>query len=462
MSHPVGTLVRMELVEGFVVGTAYEPVVSRPVFDGLALVQAGVAKLLHNDLEPGDIHEALVLIDEFERLGRQLDAAKLRLHESVDRTGVYAVDGHRGAKPMIANAGKLSGPEAAARQKTMKVLQALPLVAEAFRGGDIATCMVNKLGRVYSNPRVRDFMGEADSWFLSHALSDSYELFDVTVSEWERLADEDGADQKDKRHERARNHQLYQDEDGQWHWKGQTSACDGAISKDVFDAFEKVEFDIDWQWAKDTYGDDANSTHMPRTAAQRRADAFAKIHVYAAKQLAADGGPAVTTDIVIDDETFERETARLVGENVPADDPQRDDYACHTMSGARLHARSVVARALLGALRRNVIGADGVTIDLGRRRVFNGYARIAAKLNASECYWPGCHVNVNNCQIDHLTPYSNRDGPGGPDPGGGLTNPHNGAPACGKHNRHKERGYTVTRLPDGTIEIRRPDGTILT
>ena len=80
----------------------------------------------------------------------------------------------------------------------------------------------------------------------------------------------------------------------------------------------------------------------------------------------------------------------------------------------------------------------------------------AAQLNAHECYWPGCHVNVKNCQIDHLTPYSealNR--------GGGLTNPHNAGVACGKHNRHKERGYTVERTADGTIEIRRPDDSIL-
>ena len=446
----------MELVADFEVGTADVPLLPRPVFDGLTLLQAGVAKLLHHDLDTRDTHEALAVIDEFERLGRQLDAAKLRLHETIDATGVYAVDGHRGAKPMIANAGQLSGPEAAGRDKAMRVLQTLPLVAEAYRAGDVSSCMVRKLGRVHSNPRVRPFMTEADSWFLSHALNDTYEFFEITVDEWERLADEDGANQRDSRHERARNHTMTQDEDGEWHWKGQAAAFEGAISKDIFDAFEKIEFDIDWQWAKDNYGDDANSTHMPRTAAQRRADAFAKVHIYAAKGLAAETGHQITTDIVIDDETFERETACLMGEDVPTDDPQREDYACHTMSGARLHARSAVARALLGCLRRDVIGADGVTIDLGRRRVFTGYARIAAKLSATECYWPGCHVSVSSCQIDHLTPHAQSR-----DRGGGLTNPANAGPCCGKHNRHKERGYTVRRLADGTIEIRRPDGTIL-
>ena len=450
----------MELVADFLVGAADDPSLPRPVFDGLTLIQAGVAKLLHHELSSADTHEALAMIDEFEALGRQFDAAKLRLQETIERSGVYAVDGHRGSKAMIAHAGRLSGSEAAGRDKAVRVLQTLPLVAAAYRAGDISTCMLKKLGRVHSNPRVRGFMAEADAWFLSHGLNDNYELFDITVSEWERLADQDGADQRDARHERARNHQMHQDEEGQWHWKGQAAAYDGAVSKDIFDAFERIEFDIDWQWAKDNYGDDANATHLPRTAAQRRADAFAKVHVYAAKGLAAEGGPTITTDVVIDDETFDRETARLMGEDVPVDDPQREDYACHTMSGIRLHPRTAVARALLDYLRRDVIGADGVTIDLGRRRIFTGYARIAAKLNASECYWPGCHVNVNSCQIDHLTPHAQARDRGGGE-GGGLTNPENAGPCCGKHNRHKERGYSVRRLRDGTIEIRRPDGTVL-
>jgi hypothetical protein len=447
----------MTLIEDFVVGIADDSLLPRPVFDGMVLMQAGVAKVLHNGVDVADTHEALELISSMERLGRQLDAAKARVHESIDRTGVYAIDGHRGAKTMIAHTGKLSLAEAAARQKVVKVLEALPLVANAYRCGEISSCMVRKLGKVHSNPRVRGFMADADGWFLEHALNDTYEFFDLTVSEWERLADEDGAELRDARHERNRNHTMDQNDEGEWEWKGSASAYDGAISNDVFEAFEKIEFDIDWQFAVDHHGDKANSTHMPRSAAQRRADAFAKVHVYAARALAEAGGPVITTDVQIDDETFERESLKLIGEDVAPADPTRDDFACHTLSGSRLHPRTAVAHALLGFLRRNVIGADSVTIDLGRRRNFTGYARLAAQLNSCECYWPGCHVGVHHSQIDHLHPYTETSDRGG----GGLTNPNNAGVACGKHNRHKERGYSVSRLPDGTIEIRRPDGTIL-
>lgn len=456
---------RMTLWAEIEVGTADETLLPRRAFDGLALIQAGVTKLLCTDTDTHHSPEALELIHTLESVARQVDAARSDLFASIDRTGVHAVDGHRSAKPMIASTSKLSNAEATARQKTARVLEALPEVAKLYLEGEISTCMVRKLGRVYGNPRVRELMIDADSWFAQHALDDTYEYFDLVVSQWEDLADEDGAEQRDARHERSRNHQMYQDEEGQWLWKGSTTAYDGALISDVFQAFEQIEFDIDWTWAVDNYGDEANSTHMPRSAAQRRADAFAKVHEYAARAFKAETGHEITTDIVIDDETFERETLRLAGEDpdetMGPNDPTRDDYASHTLTGHRLPARATVARALLGHLRRNVIGADGVTINLGRRRLFTGYARLAAQLNATECYWPGCHVNVSHCQIDHLTPHAERDGPGGPDPGGGLTNPANAGPCCGKHNRHKERGYTVRRRADGTIEIRRPDGTQL-
>ena len=76
-----------------------------------------------------------------------------------------------------------------------------------------------------------------------------------------------------------------------------------------------------------------------------------------------------------------------MGEEVTPADPTREDFTCHTLTGSRLQPSTAVAHALLGHLRRNVVGADSVTIDLGRRRSFTGYARLAAQLNASECYW---------------------------------------------------------------------------
>jgi hypothetical protein len=221
------------------VGTTADTLLSRPAFDGLALVQAGLAKLMHVDVDTHDVHTALELIESVESMSRQLDAVQNKVFESIDRTGVHSVDGHRTAKTMVAHAGKLSGATANARRKTIRVLRTLPGVAAAYEAGVVSTCMVEKLGRVHSNPRVRDFMADADDWFTQHALNDTYEFFNLVVSQWEELADEDGDESKDKRHEQARKHQMFQNEDGSWSWKGTSAAYDGTITKDVFDAFKE-------------------------------------------------------------------------------------------------------------------------------------------------------------------------------------------------------------------------------
>ena len=76
-------------------------------------------------------------------------------------------------------------------------------------------------------------------------------------------------------------------------------------------------------------------------------------------------------------------------------------------------------------------------------------ARHAVKLMAETCVWPGCCVPTSDCEADHLVEHS-RDG---------RTNPGNGAPLCGKHNRWKQKGFTIYRTPDGTWHTIRPDGT---
>ena len=78
------------------VGSADDRVLPDPVSDGLALIQAGIAKLLHADLDVHESQRALDLTSEVELMGRQIDAVRSRVFDSIDRTGVYANDGHRG------------------------------------------------------------------------------------------------------------------------------------------------------------------------------------------------------------------------------------------------------------------------------------------------------------------------------------------------------------------------------
>lgn len=62
--------------------------------------------------------------------------------------------------------------------------------------------------------------------------------------------------------------------------------------------------------------------------------------------------------------------------------------------------------------------------------------------------WPD--LDNGDCQGDHVKPWA----------AGGVTSTANGGPACGHHNRFKQRhGYGTWRDPDGIWHVTRPDGT---
>ena len=157
-------------------------------------------------------------------------------------------------------------------------------------------------------------------------------------------------------------------------------------------------------------------------------------------------------DIVWDAETYEAMLAVLDPdeftelEDVEADP---DQYCCETPDGIPLEPLEAATLTFVEAMRRVVVGAASTTIDLGRARRFTGSARKAAQLSARHCCWPGCAVPTSQCEIDHSVEHSK----------GGLTNPGNGAPFCGRHNRIKQKGFTTRRDPTGAWHTHRPDGT---
>jgi HNH endonuclease len=73
-------------------------------------------------------------------------------------------------------------------------------------------------------------------------------------------------------------------------------------------------------------------------------------------------------------------------------------------------------------------------IDLGvRSRLFTGPLRRAILLRDRRCRHPGCDTPAEDCEVDHVIPYSR----------GGRTDQDNGEARCATHNRHKS-----DKLPD--------------
>ena len=433
---------------------------------------AGVQSILTAGVRPDGDRDATVLIGELETLSRQLAALQLDLVAEIDRRGLNAFDGHASAKVMVRHTARLSDAEATCRASNARALQALPVFRATFHAGHIGTAHLNRIARAYANPRVRADLAKVEHHFAKLAELLSYPEFDAYVTSWANLTDQHGTCDRNQRNHENRNATHQCDHDGSWKLRATGGSLQGAEIQDIFEHFIEAESATDWAAARTLHGDETTPADLPRTTQQRRYDALhALCQQAAAAHAATEGGSTITTNIVIDQATFEDHLARLCG-HTPAStadstpDPggglgaRFDNYRCSTVNGHPVDPTAAVANALTTHVRRVVIGADKVVINLGRRsRLFKGPAALAARLQSTHCYWPGCTVPVTSCQIDHLDPWTNPNEHGPP---GGKTDQNNAGPACGRHNRHKQRGYTVHRDPNGTWHTIRPDGTEIT
>ncbi|QXC63347.1 13E12 repeat family protein [Aquihabitans sp. G128] len=457
-----------------------EAVVDREQAGALADLSRALDRLAAVGLDPLDAADARAVIGAVEVPARRLAALQVAVMGRIQERGLHRVDGHGSAKVLVRHVARLSDVEARRRWQVGRALRDLPVVAEAFGAGRVGVAQVERIARVWANPRVRSELVREDATAARCAAHESYAAFDERMTDFVRRVDQDGTADRSQASHANRTWSMHQDYDrGGWRGSFRMGSLEGAEVSAGMHALYEAELDADWAEARERLGDAATGEDLRRTTEQRWADAFT-VNMRRGFAASAVGGvgAAITTNVVIDQDTFERYLRRLAGaadEQVAVDLDAAPGtpgarFRCSTIDGQPLDPSEVVAQALVGHLRRVVVGADGVVTDLGRRsRCFTGPAAIAVRLSSSRCYWPGCEVPASGCQIDHLTAWADRgdagsgsggggSGGGGPG-GGGATCPANGAPACGRHNRLKEHGFTVTRDAVGQFHVLRPDGT---
>jgi len=276
------------------------------------------------------------------------------------------------------------------------------------------------------------------------------------VREWERLVDADGARQSaDEAHEN-RNAKLSRVFDTMY-LDGRLGTAQGVQLEAIWQHFIDAEFTRDWDDAKTIYGDNTCVAVLARTDRQRRADALIAM-AQAAATAPIDGKPIEpTVNILIDQHTFETQLAEMAGGTPPTEPDPGARRICATIDGTPIDPRDTITAAVVGHVRRVVVGSDGVIINLGRkRRCFTGSSRVAAMLQAGldhrgRCSWPGCRTR--RIQIDHGEEWV---------ADGGNTDVINSGPKCEFHNKWKSTGRYVTRRDThGHWHTYRPDGTEL-
>lgn len=392
------------------------------------------------------------VVRNFEVQLRRLDAVAVDHVGQIELAGHHHHDGHRTPATMVRHLGRLDRRDAAERARIARALTHLDEFRAAYHDGRIGRAQAARIALAWSNPRIRDGLRTHQSHLLRTAVDDPHDIFDDLVKGTIARLDPDGPT---PRHHRTRRASLHANPDGSWELRGTFPAETGVRMAAVLDRYTDAEWHTDHDDTRARLGDHATPNDYPRTTPQRRADALAAIFERAATTPPGGEGTAITVDLTIDYELFQRELARLADPTHDARQPgdPTDLWApSHTLDGTPLHPATVCALSLQAHVRRVVLDSASVPIDMGRRtRLFRGTARDAVLHRHTHCCWAGCPLPNSLCQGDHLIPYS------GPDQG--PTTPANGAPLCGHHNRHKQRGYEVWQDPDGRWRTIRPDGT---
>jgi len=406
-------------------------------------------------------HETRELLGGLEVGVRRLDAKRVAVLGQVQRSGLHQIDGHASAKVMVRRACRLSGPEASRRERLERALCHLPLVADAYRSGTIGTEQVSLVARVFANERVRDALVEFQPDLLVLATECDYPVFEDVLRRWERAVDADGPEPKADTAHKKRSFSLSQDpETLAWKSKGSLDSLQGAKVNELLRRLADREREKDWAAAKAQHGDSACAADLGRTEAQRWADALVRMAEMAASADPDAKGPGSEHVILWDADSYLSTVHR-----VTCTDPQCTaeahannrwydpaTYRCETIDGNPLEPVAAVLDSFHHLVRVVLVTGGQPTHVGSKRRLFTGRNRLAVKLQSPTCIWPGCWVPTSVCEADHAHPHAV----------GGKTEPENGIPLCGRHNRWKQKGYSTGRDPDtGRWRTFRPDGSAI-
>ncbi|MDQ1713966.1 MAG: hypothetical protein QOE45_3416 [Frankiaceae bacterium] len=181
----------------------------------------------------------------------------------------------------------------------------------------------------------------------------------------------------------------------------------------------------------------ANPVDDARTRDQQRADALTDL-----VQVAVARGPSSLSDAVRPEVVVH--AATVAGDVAPP--PSVGDQALTPAAFDRLSCDA--------QWRRLLLDAAAVPVELGRatRTVPAGLRKFVA-LRDGGCRYPGCARGQSFCEAHHVVHWRH----------GGRTDADNLVLLCRYHHHVvHERAHALTLLPDGVVEVAKPDGHILT
>jgi hypothetical protein len=231
------------------------------------------------------------------------------------------------------------------------------------------------------------------------------------VQYWVALADPDGEeDLAEHKRERRKVH-LSQSFEDMWFGEIVLDPIGGTIVSGELRRIEQELFFADWAEARTRLGREPCIFELSRTPAQRRADALVEMATRSRTAPADGRRPEPLFCAYVGYETL---AGRI----------------CELADGTVISPGSLVPWLDAAWIERVVFEPPSRVIDVGvQRRLFEGATRRAVELRDRECFHPSCDERADDCQVDHIEPYS----------WGGPTTQDNGRLACGFHNRARHR-----------------------
>jgi Domain of unknown function (DUF222) len=380
--------------------------------DGVELVHEGVSELLGRETAGLSDDELAGLLVALHREQARLGAVTARYLSVFERRRAYLADGAKTAAAWLARQCHTSRTVAAMQVRLARRLRLMPVTAAALAAGEIDEQHARVLSRVADSPRsaVAAAFPSAEADLVGFAEDLSFAGFVQAVRRWEDAVDEDGAEDQAASDHAARRLHISQTFRGNHVLDGLFDVLGGTEIATAVRRIEHELFESDWANAREVHGDDTNVGHLPRTPAQRRADALVEMARRAMAVPRDARQPRPLISIVIGYETFVGRTCELFNRTVVTP--------------------GQVASLLTEAdIERVVFDGPNRIIELGhRKRFFTGGLRRVLELRDRGCTHPTCDAPQDECQGDHVQAHA-RSGP---------TCQANGQLHCGFHNREKE------------------------
>ena len=308
----------------------------------------------------------------------------------------------------------VEGTNAPARSATDlrlgRALRSLPAAEAAWRRGDISGHHVEALASAVNQSDVaRTAMVRDEADLVDAAVESRFSQFVRRLAYWRQAVDTEGSQAAQADRRAARRAHLSQSVFGLWFLDACLDPISGSILDNALRRIVDELFTAEWAATKASLGRMPTVADLPRTPAQRRADALVELATRACANPPGSRRPEPLFTVLVGWETL---AGRI----------------CELSDGTVLDPSALDPWLDVAVAERVVFDSPSRVIDVGvRRRLFTGATRRAIEVRDRECFHDSCEVPADQCEGDHDKPYR----------AGGLTTTDNGRPGGPFHNRNR-------------------------